>query len=197
MQQLPAAKGAGLSIASAFDRSSLQRWAVEGEDFRQNFQVAWARSDWEGVPQLQILRHCHCQESGQTWSFILIGLENPRSQRTAPLQRTFDLRLHRVRDRSLWFQHQQHYESILEEECSSTHRQCLWKYGYCYVDLMAFYSGEEKGIEVWDLAKMAQGRFFPLSTCQDVLCISFTADNRFLISSHPDSTLLIWNIVDC
>lgn len=61
---------------------------------------------------------------------------------------------------------------------------------------MAFYSEVDKGIEVWDMAKMNQGRFFPLSSCEDVLCISFTADNKFLISSHPDSSLLIWNIVD-
>lgn len=61
---------------------------------------------------------------------------------------------------------------------------------------MSFYSGVEKGIEIWDMAKISQGRFFPLQQCQDVICLSFTADNKFLISSHPDQSLLIWNIID-
>lgn len=47
------------------------------------------------------------------------------------------------------------------------------------------------------MAKMSQGRVFTLEDCLDTLCLSFTSDNRYLISTHSGGALLIWNIVDC
>ena len=46
------------------------------------------------------------------------------------------------------------------------------------------------------MGKMIQGRVFPLVDVKNVICLSFTADNKFLVSSHEENVLLIWNIVD-
>jgi WD40 repeat protein len=44
--------------------------------------------------------------------------------------------------------------------------------------------------------KVTQGRIFDTSSYEEVLCLSFTADNRYLLSSHRGGLLLIWNVVE-
>jgi WD40 repeat protein len=46
------------------------------------------------------------------------------------------------------------------------------------------------------MAKITQGRVFALEARGEVLCLSFTSDNRFLLSSHKGGLIVIWNIVD-
>jgi WD40 repeat protein len=65
-----------------------------------------------------------------------------------------------------------------------------------YSDLLTFYNKDAKCIEVWDMFKITQGRVLDSSNFEDVLCLSFTSDNRFLISSHLLGKLNIWSIVD-
>ena len=59
---------------------------------------------------------------------------------------------------------------------------------------MAFYNKGEGQIEVWDMGKLSQGRKFSCSS--EVLALSFTTDNKFLVSSHKGGKLHIWSIVD-
>ena len=44
--------------------------------------------------------------------------------------------------------------------------------------------------------KVAPARIFDLKHHQPLLCLSFTSDNRFLLSSHTHGDLLVWSIVD-
>lgn len=46
------------------------------------------------------------------------------------------------------------------------------------------------------MAKMTPCRVFSPEGHTHTLCLSFTADNRYLLSTHPGGALLIWNIVD-
>jgi hypothetical protein len=46
------------------------------------------------------------------------------------------------------------------------------------------------------MLKIAQGRVFPIGSYGLTLCLSFTAENRFLISSHRGGRLNIWSIID-
>jgi hypothetical protein len=62
--------------------------------------------------------------------------------------------------------------------------------------LIAFENVGEKQIEVWDMHKISQGRIFSIESYGNVLWLSFTAENRFLLSSHKGGRLNIWSIVD-
>jgi hypothetical protein len=62
--------------------------------------------------------------------------------------------------------------------------------------LIAFEDKEKKQIEVWDMLKISQGRIFSSEAYGEVLALSFTAENRFLLSSHRGGGLKIWSIVD-
>jgi len=46
------------------------------------------------------------------------------------------------------------------------------------------------------MGKISQGRVFALEERSEVLCLSFTSDNKFLISSHNGGLIVIWSIVD-
>ena len=46
------------------------------------------------------------------------------------------------------------------------------------------------------MAKVAQARTFKPADLSAVSCLSFTADNRFLVSSHQAGGLVIWSLVD-
>jgi WD40 repeat protein len=59
---------------------------------------------------------------------------------------------------------------------------------------MTFYNLGDQQIEVWDMGKLSQGRRFRCSS--EAIALSFTTDNRFLVSSHKNGKLNIWSIVD-
>jgi WD40 repeat protein len=46
------------------------------------------------------------------------------------------------------------------------------------------------------MLKVTVGRVFALGDRSPVLCLSFTSDNRFLLSSHQSGLICIWNIMD-
>jgi WD40 repeat protein len=46
------------------------------------------------------------------------------------------------------------------------------------------------------MEKIAQGRSFSLLNKPKTLCLAFTSDNKYLLSSHEQARVIVWSIID-
>jgi hypothetical protein len=53
-----------------------------------------------------------------------------------------------------------------------------------------------KGVEVWDMKNCRKGRVYEFENSIQPLCLSFSADNKYLFVSFENSQLLIYSIIN-